>query len=243
MEFEFYAVTHAGLVRDNNEDYCSIPVNEGDQPLAIVADGMGGHKSGEVASKMAVETFAKYFCNEEAMQLSTGDRLLYALKEANTAVFTASKEKISLSHMGTTFNACYVEGEKAFIVNVGDSRAYHIRNGQVIQVTQDHSMVQELIMKQVITPDEAINHPQKNIITRAIGIDPEVIGDLYIREIASGDYIMLCSDGLTSHVNVDELGLMFDSSCTLESIANTLKDLALMQGGSDNVTIVVIRCN
>lgn len=243
MEFEFYAVTHAGLVRDNNEDYCSIPESDGDCPLAIVADGMGGHKSGEVASKMAVENFTKCFCNEEAMQLSTGDRLLFALKEANTAVYTASREKISLNNMGTTFNACYVEGEKAFIVNVGDSRAYHIRNGQVIQVTQDHSMVQELIMKQVITPEEAINHPQKNIITRAIGIDPEVIGDLYIREIASGDYIMLCSDGLTSHVNVNELGLMFDSSCTLESIANTLKDLALMQGGSDNVTIVVIRCN
>ena len=208
-----------------------------------MADGMGGHKSGEVASKMAVDIFNKAFCNEENMQLSIGDRLLSALKEANTAVYTASKEKISLSHMGTTFNACYVEGEKAFIVNVGDSRAYHIRNDQVIQVTQDHSMVQELVMKQIITPEEAKNHPQKNIITRAIGIDPEVLGDFYVRDIASGDYILLCTDGLTSHVNVEELGLMFDPTCTLESIANTLKDLALMQGGSDNVTIVVIRCN
>lgn len=242
MEFSFYAVTHSGLVRDNNEDYYSIPKSPCKNGLAVIADGMGGHKFGEVASKLAVETFTTYF-NGECEDTQVSDKLLCALSESNNAVYTAAHEKLSRNNMGTTLTACYIEENKATFVNVGDSRAYLIHNGEICQVTCDHSVVQELLLKDIITEQEAQTHPQKNVITRAIGIEPTVLGDIFIKDICEGDYIVLCTDGLTSHIRIEELLILFDSACTIESIANTLKDLALVKGGTDNVTVVIISCN
>lgn len=242
MEFSFYAVTHSGLVRDNNEDYYSVPKSPCNKGLAIVADGMGGHKSGEIASKLAADTFATVF-NNKTYQSQTTDKLLNALAEANSAVYKAAREKFTRSNMGTTLTACYVEDGKATFVNVGDSRAYLIRNGKISQVTCDHSVVQELLLKDIITEEEAQTHPQKNVITRAIGIEPTVLGDIFIKDICDGDYIVLCTDGLTSHIRIEELLILFESACTIESIANTLKDLALVKGGTDNVTVIIIECN
>lgn len=241
MEFSFYAVTHSGLVRDNNEDYYSVPKSPCGSGLAIVADGMGGHKSGEIASKLAVETFATVFNENKDCQIN--DRLLNSIAEANSAVYKAAKEKFTRNNMGTTLTACYVEDGKASFVNVGDSRAYLVRNGEISQVTCDHSVVQELLLKDIITAEEAQTHPQKNVITRAIGIEPTVLGDIFIKDICDGDYIVLCTDGLTSHIRIEELLILFESSCTIESIANTLKDLALAKGGTDNVTVIIIACN
>lgn len=243
MEFSFYAVTHSGLVRDNNEDYYSVPRSPSNNGLAVVADGMGGHRSGEVASKLAVDTFMTVFNSEPASSLQPNDRLIYALNESNNAVYSAAHEKVSRNNMGTTLTACYLEDGKATFVNVGDSRAYLIHNGELCQVTHDHSVVQELLLKDIITEEEAQTHPQKNVITRAIGIEPTVLGDIFIKDICEGDYIVLCTDGLTSHICIEELLILFDSTCTLESIANTLKDLALVKGGTDNITVIIIGCN
>lgn len=243
MEFSFYAVTHSGLVRNNNEDYYSIPKTPSDSGLAVVADGMGGHKSGEVASKLAVDTFTTVFNSENAYSMQPNDRLTYALNKSNDAVYSAAHEKFSRNNMGTTLTACYIENNKATFINVGDSRAYLIHNAEICQITHDHSVVQELLLKDIITEEEAQTHPQKNVITRAIGIEPTVLGDIFIKDICEGDYIVLCTDGLTSHIRIEELLILFESACTLESIANTLKDLALVKGGTDNVTVIIISCN
>lgn len=244
MEFSFYAVTHSGLVRDNNEDYYLIPKSPCCDGLAVIADGMGGHRSGEVASKLAVDTFSTVFnCQKDASSMPVSEQLLCALNESNNAVYKAAREKFSLNNMGTTLTACYVENGKATFINVGDSRAYLVRNRRIDQITCDHSVVQELLLKDIITEEEAKTHPQKNVITRAIGIEPTVLGDIFIKDIQDGDYIVLCTDGLTSHIRIEELLILFESACTIESIANTLKDLALVKGGTDNVTVIIISCN
>ena len=117
-----------------------------------------------------------------------------------------------------------------------------MHDGVAEQITQDHSVVQELLLKDIITQEEAENHPQKNMITRAIGIEPTVNGDLFIKNIEKGDCILLCTDGLSKHIPVEDVGLLFDESCTAESIAKTLLDLALTKGGTDNITVITIRC-
>lgn len=243
MNFEFFAVSHKGLVRENNEDYFCIPSNSPlPKGLVVLADGMGGHKSGEVASKMASDTFVTEFCALGDDKTIT-EKLLLSLEKANSAVYTAATDKLFKNNMGTTMTACYVEDTKAVFLNVGDSRAYLVRDNEAVQVTQDHSVVQELLIKSIITEEEAANHPQKNVITRAIGIEPTVNGDIFIKDIRHGDHIVLCSDGLTTHIDLNDLMILFDPACTVDSIANTLRDLALAQGGTDNVTVVVIRCD
>lgn len=243
MEFEFFAVTHSGLIRSNNEDYFSIPSAQGTtRILAAVADGMGGHKAGEIASKLAIDTFTEEFNSNSVQNLSVRERLTSALSKANSAVYNAAKDKLRLNNMGTTLTACYAENNKAAFINVGDSRAYIVHDGVAEQITQDHSVVQELLLKDIITQEEAENHPQKNMITRAIGIEPTVNGDLFIKNIEKGDCILLCTDGLSKHIPVEDVGLLFDESCTAESIAKTLLDLALTKGGTDNITVITIRC-
>ncbi len=245
MKYEIYALTHPGHVRTNNEDFFSIPnVSPVECGLAVVADGMGGHNAGEIASKLAVETFVKSFYddNDGSTQYAT-DKLSNAVRKANEAVYSKAQTEAELNNMGTTLTACYVDNSgKAVFINVGDSRAYLIHAGEAYQVSHDHSVVQDLIDKELISPNQADSHPQKNIITRAIGIDSAVVGDTFVRGLIDGDYILLCSDGLTEHVPVDKLGLLFDSTCTVQSISSTLLDLALAKGGHDNITVAVIRC-
>ncbi len=243
MEFEFYAVTHQGLVRQNNEDFFLIPSEPiATEGLCIVADGMGGHKAGEVASRLACDTFAEQFYLAEDGDTPVADRMKIALNQANNKVVAAQKTNIFYSNMGTTIIACYISENRATFMNVGDSRAYLVRKGRTEQITSDHSMVQELLSREIITAEEAENHPQKNIITRAIGLEDGVKGDIFSRILEKGDCIVLCTDGLTKHIPMENLGILFDSTCTSESIAVTLRDLALARGGTDNVTIVIIRC-
>ncbi len=243
MEFDFYALSHPGMQRPNNEDFYTVPRDEktASDPLFLVADGMGGHRSGEVASKLAVETFTNEFYKSDTF-LPVRDRLNHALKEANAKVYHKAKDKLIKSDMGTTLVACHVENNRAVFLNVGDSRAYIIRNEEAKLITQDHSVVNELIMRGEITPEQAEFHPQKNVITKAIGIEPAIRGDIFIKQLEPGDCILLCSDGLTNHIPINDVGLLFESSCTPEGIARALLDLALIKGGSDNITIIVIRC-
>ncbi len=241
MELEFYALTHSGIQRTNNEDYYAIP--KADLPcndyLFVVADGMGGHKAGEIASELATRKFAEAFYQDNNLS-SVRDQMNYALEQANNAVYHKARERFN--NMGTTLVACHVENNRAIFLNVGDSRAYIIRNESARQITIDHSVVNDLILKGVITEKEAVNHPQRNVITKAIGIAQTVKADFFVENIASGDYIVLCSDGLTNHVDLHDVGILFNSACTAESIARSLLDFALIKGGADNITIIVIRC-
>lgn len=243
MEFEIYAATHSGLIRSNNEDYFYIPASQNESGILVaVADGMGGHKAGEIASKLAVDTFVEDFNSNHSDDVPVPAKLFSALDKANSKVYNSAKDKLRLNNMGTTLTACYAEGNKVTFVNVGDSRAYLVHKGTAEQVTKDHSIVQELLMKDIITEEEAENHPQKNMITRAVGIESKVHGDLFTKNTERGDCIVLCTDGLSKLVSVENVSLLFDLSCTAESITKTLIDLALAKGGTDNVTVITVRC-
>lgn len=243
MEFEIYAVTHSGLIRNTNEDYFYTPSSPVcPELLCVVADGMGGHKAGEIASKVAVDTFVEEFNSMATENASISSRLTRALDKANHTVYTMSQNKLRFSNMGTTLTACYACDNKAVFINVGDSRAYLVHNEVAQQVTSDHSVVQELLMKDIITEQEAENHPQKNMITRAIGIEPEVHGDLFVKNLEPGDCIVLCSDGLSKLICIENINILFDLSCTAEAISTTLLDLALAKGGTDNITVITVRC-
>lgn len=243
MEFEIYAVTHSGLIRNTNEDYFYTPSSPlCHELLCVVADGMGGHKAGEIASKVAVDTFVEDFNSTVAEDTSISARLTQALNKANHTVYTMSQNKLRFSNMGTTLTACYACDNKAVFINVGDSRAYLVHNEIAEQITSDHSVVQELLMKDIITEQEAENHPQKNMITRAIGIEPEVHGDLFVKNLEPGDCIVLCSDGLSKLICIENINILFDLSCTAEAISTTLLDLALSKGGTDNITVITVRC-
>ena len=241
MYFEFYAKTHPGIVRKNNEDSYYMPAQAGREGLMIVADGMGGHSSGEVASALAEESFREAFYGEFRNE-ATFMRLTRSLKAANKAVHDKAQTRREFFNMGTTLVACYLYDDNAMILNVGDSRAYLINRDTCEQLTNDHSMVQELIEKGMLTKEEAETYPQKNVITRAVGVDNEVAGDITSRTLKPGDYILLCSDGLTDHVPMEKMSILFGGSSTMEQILDTMFEMALTLGGTDNITIVLAHC-
>ena len=197
------AVSDVGLKRQNNQDYM-FASTEKNFPLFVIADGMGGHNAGEVASSMAVKTVLdKFRENLEKLNNEKTIKLLIkeAIQEANDNIYLKSFERQELNGMGTTITMAYVYDTKIFIGHVGDSRAYVIKNREISQITEDHSLVNELVKNGSITPAEAINHPQRNMITRAVGTSYKINLDLYIINYEDKDKLVLCSDGLTNMVD------------------------------------------
>ena len=241
MYFEFCAKTHPGMVRKNNEDSFYAPQAAAKEGLLIVADGMGGHNSGEIASKLAEESFREAFYgqfhNEAAFM-----RLTKSLKFANKTVHDKAATASEFYNMGTTLVACYLYDDNAMVLNVGDSRAYVINKELCEQITSDHSMVQELMEKGLLSEEEAENYPQKNVITRAVGVDGDVSGDITARTLRPGDYILLCSDGLTDHVPMEKMSILFGGGDNMEQILDAMFELALTLGGTDNITAVLAHC-
>ena len=220
--------TDTGLVRDHNEDnYLT------DEGLFAVADGVGGHKAGEVASQTAVDTLQREF------REPTTDGLVDAVKTANLAESNPDQRG-----MGTTLTAVALvneDGEERLaVVNVGDSRAYLLQQGELEQLTEDHSLVEQLVREGQLTPAEAQVHPQRSIITRALGLDPEVEVDSWELTPYKGDRILLCSDGLTNEVSDDEIASTLRSVGDPEEAARQLVNEARDHGGSDNITCVVV---
>jgi serine/threonine protein phosphatase PrpC len=232
---EHHGVTHPGKVRNNNED--SLLVGDGrDETLFVVADGIGGFEAGEVASSITVDVLK---------DIAPLGSLEDAIREANRRILAAAKGDERLSGMGTTVVALRFGGTEsepaAEISHVGDSRAYLLRDGELKPITEDHSLVAELVRSGDLTRDEASEHPQKNLITRALGAEVEVEVDTTVLPIRSGDRFILCSDGLSDMVpETRMLDLLTFSHEGPEKAAQTLVSAALEAGGTDNVTVVVV---
>ena len=226
-----YSMTDIGRVRQLNEDSCYQP--QPGERFCAVADGMGGHNAGEVASAMAVKVYADYMRD---VQNITGDAMRAAVSRANDEVYRASLQSPEVSGMGTTFSALAMDGGSACIAHVGDSRIYLVRRGSLMQLTLDHTLVEEMVLKGLITPREARVHPKRNIITRALGTDPRVEIDLIQLELRPGDVFFLCSDGLTNHVPERDILRAAQSRDSWQDKLRTLVGIALENGGADNIT-------
>lgn len=230
-QMKVFAKTDIGRVRPLNEDSLYLP--QGNENFCAVADGMGGHNAGEVASAMAVEVFAREM---RACTVPDGNALKRAVERANREVYAESCRAEGCSGMGTTFTALGLHAGRAAIAHVGDSRAYLIRGGEILRLTVDHTYVEELVMQGIITPQEAKYHPKRNYITRALGTAPRVEVDLMEVELQAGDVYLLCSDGLTGYIEDPELLAV---SCGEGSWTEKIEELvgrALRAGGSDNIT-------
>ena len=220
-----------GKVRPINEDAFCLP-REG-ECFCAVADGMGGHNAGEVASAMAVEVFSGELRAAAAVD---GQAMRRAVERANAAVFERSSQERQFSGMGTTFTALAFEGGNAHIAHVGDSRAYLLRNGTIMRLTLDHTLVEEMVLKGVITPREAKYHPKRNYITRALGTMDSVEVDLIQVELMPGDVFFLCSDGLSNHVEDKQILEISRRDLPWQEKVHAVVDAALDAGGSDNIT-------
>lgn len=238
------ALTDTGNVREKNEDYYYIS-NDNELNLFIVADGMGGHNGGEIASKSAIEAVFDYF-KQNYFKLdknvdSIKTFIIESIEFANKKVFGKSFTDYDLNGMGTTLTLLLIENGYYFIGHIGDSRAYLIRNNNIIQLTEDHSFVEELVKLGKITQEEARTHPQKNIITRALGTDEEIKVDVIYDNIYSGDILFLCTDGLTNMLTDEQILNEFIKNNEINISCANLINLAKFNGGYDNITIVAVK--
>jgi len=227
---ELAPLTHTGRIRPHNEDrFLAEP------PLLVVADGMGGAQAGEVAAAVAVEAVAGL-----GTDTSVG-RLRQAVEEANRSIREMAAADPERSGMGTTVTAALLEPGRLELVHVGDSRAYLLRDGALRRLTDDHSIVGELVRRGLLTEEEADAHPQRNVITRALGAEPEVQVDELVYELRPGDVILLCTDGLYAEVGDDAIAGIIAGAQSLAEAADGLVEAANAAGGSDNITVVLAR--
>lgn len=234
IELRAGAATDVGKVRTVNEDNLLV-----DNGLFAVADGMGGAAAGEVASAVAIEALHSNFSRSEDR---TSDALIGAAEAANRAVWDQAEAHPEMRGMGTTLVAlALVEGPKLAVINVGDSRLYALHGGNLRQVTDDHNLVAEMVAEGRISKEEAEFHPRRNIMTRALGVDPEVPVDLFeVDEVSPGDRFLLCSDGLPREVKDDQIASMLRRLADPDEAAKELVAEAKRQGGNDNITVVVV---
>lgn len=239
---KFIAKSDIGKKRDNNEDYYFVSDNK-NFPLFIIADGIGGHNSGEVASKMTVESISsslKEISEYKSLEDLEKD-FVKAISDANILVFNKAKENPEMLNMGSTLTALYKYENSVLIGNVGDSRAYSITNSEIRQLTEDDTLVNSLYKLGKITKDEAINHPKRNMITNAVGTDLIIDINLIQYNYKPGEYILLCTDGLSDMLRDENILSIFSSSDNLEEISETLLEKALEAGGRDNITFIIIQ--
>lgn len=234
-----YAETNIGVKRTTNQDYVfETTKSVGRLPnLFIVADGMGGHKAGEVASKSAVEAAVKQIkSSKEKDPISI---MQEAVNRANDVVVDRAVNEEGCAGMGTTMVVATVTEKAIYIANVGDSRLYFI-NGEIHQITRDHSYVEEMVFLGEIPREEARNHEKKNIITRAIGVEKDIFADYFEVHYKQGDYILLCSDGLTNMVEDEKIKEIVLSNMSIDDKSRTLIELANENGGKDNISVVLV---
>ncbi len=252
MKIRYAAKTDVGMKRTHNEDYFSLIE---DEQLFLVADGMGGHASGEVASKMAAETISEFYQRTREDEDVTWpykmdrslsyveNRLVCAIKLANLRIFETSCRDIRYKGMGTTIVSTLVVGDKVYVGHVGDSRVYRIREGAIQQLTRDHSLLEDYKeAKPDMTEEEERNFPHKNVITRALGMRETVQVDIRAHQIKSGDVYLLCSDGLSGMVPDDQINQITGNAKSLERAVAELVDAANRNGGTDNVTTLMLQC-
>ena len=244
-------ITEVGLVRADNEDSLLICSDIG---LFVVADGMGGHQAGEVASREALKYLEKQVRLILAQTNKWEQVMLDAMQKTNEHIYAMANQEIKWRGMGTTVTACLLQDPESkksglnhsqgsgevLVAHVGDSRAYVIRDDTIIQVTNDHSLVGELVKNGSITEELAHIHPKRNVLTQAIGVFPSVDVDLYKVPLYPGDRLLLCTDGLTNHLQRGEINKIVYSVKTPDEAVKKLANSALEQGGTDNVSVILI---
>lgn len=238
---KYSSKTDRGKVRKINQDTCFVEIFDDNSCVALVCDGMGGSKAGEVASEMAVEIISTRVVGGWRSGISVEsviNLLTTAVTAANICIYDKSLEDSKYEGMGTTLVAAVITAGKLIVAHVGDSRAY-IVNSAVRRITKDHSLVQDMVDAGEITPEEAVNHPHKNYITRALGVEETVEIDFSEYSFAEDDKLLLCSDGLSNYVNEDILLNIFNLN-PIDVLAERLVEEANLNGGGDNVTAVVI---
>jgi PPM family protein phosphatase len=251
MKITYEALTDVGRKRKGNED--SLYVNP-EQNLFVVADGMGGHAAGEIASRVAVDSINEFVCLTGGDEEITwpfgldetisydGNRLKTAIRYANRKVLEATKERADYEGMATTVVAVLVDGTEANLAHVGDSRVYLVRGDEIKQLTNDHSWVNEQVHSGVISADQARSHPLRNVVTRALGGKPDLQVDMTTHKLASGDFLLLCSDGLTTMLTDDEIAeIVKAADVDVKRAARELVDAANAHGGEDNITVLLLR--
>ena len=238
-----WSLSDTGLVREQNQDYCDIVRFSDEQLLTIVCDGMGGARAGNVASRLAVDTFLDTARERSVDQWRADPEALlnFGAEQANQAVHFRAGIDAECRGMGTTMVAVLVIGEMAYLLNIGDSRAYHITKQAIRRITRDHSVVEDLVAKGDLTPEQARNHPQKNLITRALGTARRVKADLFQETVAEGDYLLLCSDGLINEVTDQEIHREVLAGGTPQEICQRLMTRTWDSGAPDNVTVVLFQ--
>lgn len=237
----FGAVTDIGMHRKINEDNYYVQEN-GLFPYAVVADGMGGHQAGEVASMMVVDIITNHLeknLDPNLNYVETGEVIRQAFIAANSIIYTYAKNHYKIMGMGTTTTLSMIYRDKVITAHVGDSRSYMLNDKEINQITRDHSYVQELVSRGEISIEAARNHPKKNYITRAMGAEDTVKVDITIKPYG-GEKILLCTDGLTNFVYDEEIKDYINSADTLQDGAQSLINLANERGGRDNITVVVL---
>jgi len=236
---EYWCKTDKGLRRDSNQD--SYLVNP-DLGLFVVADGMGGHSGGEVASSMAVKAVEEFVKDKNGAISSSRDLVSKAYEEASHRIYDrASFESPELSGMGTTMVCLYHSGTSMFIGNVGDSRCYLFRKPFLWQVTEDHSLINEQLRAGILREDQLKTVGSRNVITRSVGYEREVVPDVLERSIQMGDSFLVCSDGFSGLVEDPKIAEILNSTSNGEDIVNKCIEAALQAGGDDNVTVLYIR--
>mgnify|MGYP004449615333 CR=1 FL=1 len=235
-----------GVVRKNNEDACFVIPN---QDVYIVADGVGGNNSGEIASSTAVESLASYIKTNDLKSCKTPEEIFGFFTEAidtvNNNVYAMGRENAHYRGMATTLVTTYIRNGVAYLTNIGDSRAYLYRKGILKRITKDHTYVNELIDKGLITEKEAENHSQKNVITKALGAEPQAEPDFYRVALEGEDIMILCSDGLYGEVGEDRMTDVLEAAVAkgtgMNDLCGEFVDEAILAGGRDNITVICIR--
>jgi len=246
----FWAATDVGRVRDHNEDNFLVDKTLN---LFVVADGMGGHAAGEVASAIAVNSMRDVVRQNkdliesfrEDSQIASPQDIIslleHAVQKACAEIYEEAKKNSEKRGMGTTLSALMIIGNRGFIAHVGDSRIYLLRGGRVIQLTEDHSLINELIKRGKLMPDEAESSPYKNAVTRAVGVYESVDADTIDFDVLPGDYFLLASDGLTGYLDDKDIAPVFDSTSEIKDIPQAFIDFANERGGKDNITSIVVQ--
>lgn len=245
---KYSAVSDAGVIRDVNEDsYDVLDMGYPEKPaFFLVADGMGGHNAGEIASNTAVKFVKEYIINNSEELFSPDDNKIMEsiekiLWEANSLLRQKSRDDNKCEGMGTTFILACIFNGKIYVGHVGDSRAYIIRGENIIRITEDHSYTEELVKLGRITREQAEEHPGKNVITRALGCKDDIDVDKYVHDIFAGDTIVLCTDGLSNKLGETDIARIVIDSRNPEEASRVMIDMANRLGGEDNVTVIVVQ--
>jgi len=245
---ELWGITDSGKVRKHNQDvFEMLSIEDKNIAVLVVCDGMGGAKAGNVASELAAEAFMKHMseCIEKMDEVGSQREVAVMMTEAvlfaNDAVFSKSMYDEEYAGMGTTLTAAFSNGEGEVVANIGDSRLYHVTDTKISQITRDHSVVEDMIERGEITRNEARRHPSRNLITRALGTSHYEPPDIFFLNLDVGDYIILCSDGLSNVVSDNEIQFELRRGETVRKSCEMLVDMALERGAPDNVTAVILK--